>query len=66
MLYVLKHRLVTSDNLLISIQEKMSWADKMTELNKQHKMEIEDKVEEVKRSYSLKVSLIHFYFCNCS
>ncbi|KAK9911002.1 hypothetical protein M0R45_034931 [Rubus argutus] len=54
MIQTLSNWLVTSDNLLISIQEKMSWADKMTELNKQHKMEIEDKVDEVKRSYSLK------------
>ncbi|XP_050385327.1 COP9 signalosome complex subunit 7 isoform X4 [Argentina anserina] len=54
MIETLSNWLVTSDNLLISIQEKMSWADKMSELNKQHKKEIEDKAEEVKRSYSLK------------
>ncbi|XP_024167943.1 COP9 signalosome complex subunit 7 isoform X6 [Rosa chinensis] len=54
MIQTLSNWLVTSDNLLISIQEKMSWADKMTELNKQHKKEIEDKVEDVKRAYSMK------------
>ncbi|KAL6124499.1 hypothetical protein ACLB2K_077011 [Fragaria x ananassa] len=56
MIETLSNWLVTSDNLLISIQEKMSWADKMSELNKKHKKEIEDKAEEVKRTYSLKLS----------
>ncbi|XP_004308503.1 PREDICTED: COP9 signalosome complex subunit 7-like [Fragaria vesca subsp. vesca] len=54
MIETLSNWLVTSDNLLISIQEKMSWADKMSELNKKHKKEIEDKAEEVKKTYSLK------------
>ena len=49
-------RLGTSDSLLHLIQEKIKWADIMSETNKKHKKEIEDKVEEVKKS--LKVSLM--------
>ena len=49
-----KHRLVTSDDLLVSIQEKIKWADTMSELDKKHGKEVEEKVEEVKKS--LKVS----------
>lgn len=51
-------RLATSDNLLISIQEKIKWADGMSELDKKHRKEVEDRVEEVKKSLSLKVSWI--------
>ena len=49
-------RLATSDNLLITIQEKIKWADTMSELDKKHKKELDEKVEEVKKSLSLKVS----------
>lgn len=49
-------RLGTSDNLLLSIQEKIKWADTMNELDKKHRKDIEDKVEEVKKSLSQKVS----------
>ncbi|KAA3462112.1 COP9 signalosome complex subunit 7-like isoform X2 [Gossypium australe] len=45
----------TSDNLLISIQEKIKWADTMSELDKKHRKEVEDKVEEVKKSVAVKI-----------
>ena len=48
--------MATSDNLLISIQEKIKWADTMSELDKKHQKEVEDRVEDVKKSLSLKVS----------
>uniref|UniRef100_A0A5B7AKZ2 Putative COP9 signalosome complex subunit 7 isoform X2 n=1 Tax=Davidia involucrata TaxID=16924 RepID=A0A5B7AKZ2_DAVIN len=54
MIQTLTNWLATSDNLLISIQEKIKWADTMSELDKKHKKEAEDKVEEVKKSLSLK------------
>ena len=50
------HRLTTSDNLLISIHERIKWADTMSELDKKHKKEVEDRVEEMKKSHSVKVS----------
>lgn len=59
------YRLATSDNLLISIQEKIKWADGMSELDKKHRKEVEDRVEEVKKSLSLKVSWIYFHVLNC-
>ncbi|CAH1448744.1 unnamed protein product [Lactuca virosa] len=47
-------RLGTSDNLLISIQDKIKWADTMSELDKKHKKENEERLEEVKNALSLK------------
>lgn len=35
--------------MLVSIQEKIKWADSMSELDKKHKKEVEEKVEEVKK-----------------
>lgn len=57
-------RLNTSENLLLSIQEKIKWADTMGELDKKHRKEIEERVEDVKKT--LKVSwmnilYIHFF-----
>lgn len=57
-------RLTTSDNLLVSIQEKIKWADNMSELDKKHRKDVEDRVEEVKKSLSLKVSW-NKYCLNC-
>jgi COP9 signalosome complex subunit 7 len=48
------HRLETSDSLLHQIQEKIMWADTMSEVNKKHQKEVEDRVEEAKKS--IKVS----------
>lgn len=50
------HRLGTSDSLLHQIEEKIKWADTMSEVNKKHQKEFEDKVEEAKKS--IKVSWI--------
>ncbi|RVW32309.1 COP9 signalosome complex subunit 7 [Vitis vinifera] len=52
-------RLGTSDNLLLSIQEKIKWADTMSELDKKHRKEVEERVEEVKKSFSVKVKVTH-------
>ncbi|KAL6981310.1 COP9 signalosome complex subunit 7 [Sarracenia purpurea var. burkii] len=54
MIQTLTNWMTTSDNLLISIQEKIKWADSMSELDKKHKKEVEERVEEVKKSLSLK------------
>jgi predicted protein tyrosine phosphatase len=42
--------LTTSDHTLQSIQEKIKWADMMSEANRKHKKEVEDRVEEVKKT----------------
>ncbi|KAF5469971.1 hypothetical protein F2P56_010526 [Juglans regia] len=55
MIQTLSNWLATSDNLLLSIQEKIKWADSMGELDKKHRKEVEDRVEEVKKSLSLKI-----------
>ncbi|XVF73524.1 hypothetical protein PTKIN_Ptkin12aG0208500 [Pterospermum kingtungense] len=55
MIQTLSNWLTTSDNLLISIQEKIKWADNMSELDKKHRKEVEDRAEEVKKSLSIKV-----------
>ncbi|XP_040995426.1 COP9 signalosome complex subunit 7-like isoform X2 [Juglans microcarpa x Juglans regia] len=54
MIQTLSNWLATSDNLLLSIQEKIKWADSMGELDKKHGKEVQDRVEEVKKSLSLK------------
>ncbi|XP_052194199.1 COP9 signalosome complex subunit 7-like isoform X1 [Diospyros lotus] len=57
MIQTLTSWLTTSENLLISIQEKIKWADTMSELDKKHRKEVEEKVEEVKKSISLKADI---------
>ncbi|XP_047321590.1 COP9 signalosome complex subunit 7-like isoform X2 [Impatiens glandulifera] len=54
MIETLGNWLGTSDNLLISIQDKIKWADSMGELDMKHKKEVEDRVEEVKQSLFIK------------
>ncbi|TYG93150.1 hypothetical protein ES288_A11G087400v1 [Gossypium darwinii] len=54
MIQTLSNWLGTSDNLLVSIQEKIKWADTMSELDKKHRKEVEARVEEVKKSISVK------------
>nr|GMD27228.1 COP9 signalosome complex subunit 7-like isoform X3 [Ipomoea batatas] len=54
MIHTLTNWLTTSDNLLVSIQEKIKWADTMSELDKKHKKDMEEKVEDVKKSLSFK------------
>ncbi|XP_059450478.1 COP9 signalosome complex subunit 7 isoform X3 [Corylus avellana] len=58
MIQTLSSWLATSDNLLVSIQEKIKWADSMSELDKKHRKEVEDRVEEVKKSLSLKLHTV--------
>ncbi|KAK9013867.1 hypothetical protein V6N11_041859 [Hibiscus sabdariffa] len=60
MIQTLSNWLGTSDNLLISIQEKIKWADTMSESDKKHRKDVEDRVEEVKKSISVKVGLLQF------
>ncbi|PKA50283.1 COP9 signalosome complex subunit 7 [Apostasia shenzhenica] len=50
MIHTLSNWLSTSDNLLHTIQDKIKWADAMNEVDKKHRKEIEDKVEEAKKS----------------
>ncbi|XP_008786276.1 COP9 signalosome complex subunit 7-like isoform X4 [Phoenix dactylifera] len=50
MIQTLAHWLDTSDSLLHLIQDKIKWADTMSEATKKHRKEIEDRVEEVKKS----------------
>ncbi|GMH21641.1 hypothetical protein Nepgr_023483 [Nepenthes gracilis] len=57
MIQTLANWLATSDNLLLSIQEKIKWADTMSELDKRHRKEVEEKVEEVKKSLTLKADM---------
>ncbi|GLT84313.1 hypothetical protein SLE2022_025490 [Rubroshorea leprosula] len=57
MIQTLSSWLATSDNLLISIQEKIKWADTMSELDKKHGKDVEERVEEVKKSISLKADV---------
>ncbi|GMI69698.1 CONSTITUTIVE PHOTOMORPHOGENIC 15, COP9 SIGNALOSOME SUBUNIT 7 [Hibiscus trionum] len=57
MIQTLSNWLSTSDNLLISIQEKIKWADTMSELDKKHRKDVEDRVEEVKKSISVKADV---------
>ncbi|KAF5768632.1 hypothetical protein HanXRQr2_Chr14g0638631 [Helianthus annuus] len=52
--------LSTSDNLLITIQDKIKWADTMSEMDKKHKKEAGERMEEMKKTISLKVSCIYF------
>lgn len=57
MIHTLSDWLGTSDNLLISIQDKIKWADTMSELDKKHKKENEERLEEVKNALSLKADM---------
>ncbi|XP_076888747.1 COP9 signalosome complex subunit 7-like [Bidens hawaiensis] len=54
MIHTLSDWLGTSDSLLITIQEKIKWADSMNELDKKHKQENIEMLEEVKNKLSLK------------
>ncbi|KAF8028967.1 hypothetical protein BT93_E1591 [Corymbia citriodora subsp. variegata] len=57
MIKTLSDWLTTSDNLLHSIQEKIKWADTMSEMDKKHRKDVEERVEEVKKSLSLKADI---------
>ncbi|KAI3741721.1 hypothetical protein L1987_59395 [Smallanthus sonchifolius] len=57
MIHTLSNWLSTSDNLLITIQDKIKWADTTSELDKKHKKEAEERMEEVKKTLSLKADV---------
>ncbi|XP_076909433.1 COP9 signalosome complex subunit 7-like isoform X5 [Bidens hawaiensis] len=57
MIHTLSSWLSTSDNLLITIQDKIKWADTTNELDKKHKKEAEERMEEAKKTLSLKLYL---------
>jgi COP9 signalosome complex subunit 7 len=46
-----------SDSLLLTIQEKIKWADSMSELDQRHKKEVEDKAEEIRKTIKVNDSL---------
>ncbi|KAM1024469.1 hypothetical protein ACFX13_038466 [Malus domestica] len=46
----------TTNNALLTIEEKIKWADKKCELDAIHKKAVKDRVEEVKKSVNNKVS----------
>ncbi|KAG4947234.1 hypothetical protein JHK87_043241 [Glycine soja] len=58
MIQTLSSWLTTSENLLVSIQEKIKWADAMSEIDKKHRKEVEEKVEEVKKSIFKKLHTV--------
>ncbi|XP_028804676.1 COP9 signalosome complex subunit 7 isoform X2 [Neltuma alba] len=58
MIQTLSNWLSTSDNMLASIQEKIKWADTMSELDKKHKKDVEEKAEEVKKSLFKKLHTV--------
>ncbi|PNY09976.1 cop9 signalosome complex subunit 7-like protein [Trifolium pratense] len=50
MIQTLSNWLSTSENMLVSIQDKIKWADSMSEVDKKHRKDVEEKVDEVKKS----------------
>ncbi|GER49376.1 COP9 complex subunit 7a [Striga asiatica] len=54
MIQTLANWLSTSESLLGSIQEKIKWADTMNEMDKKHRKEVDERVEEVKKTISFK------------
>ncbi|KAH9543938.1 hypothetical protein CY35_13G091800 [Sphagnum magellanicum] len=50
MIQTLATWLGNSDSLLLTIQEKIKWADSMSELDRRHKKEVEDKAEEIRKT----------------
>lgn len=57
MIKTLSDWLTTSDNLLHTIQEKIKWADTMSEIDKKHRKDVEERVEDVKKSLSIKADI---------
>ncbi|ONK73536.1 uncharacterized protein A4U43_C04F32650 [Asparagus officinalis] len=57
MIQTLENWLGTSDNLLHTIQDKIKWADAMSEENKKHRKEIEEKVEDAKQSFKIDMDI---------
>lgn len=59
MIQTLATWLGNSDSLLRTIQEKIKWADSMSELDRRHKKDVEDKAEEIRKTIKVNDSL-HF------
>ncbi|XP_078445699.1 proteasome component (PCI) domain protein isoform X2 [Wolffia australiana] len=57
MIKTMSNWLSTSDGLLLSIQEKIKWADTMSEEHRKHRKDIEEKVEEIKKSFKVDLDL---------
>ncbi|KAK8916320.1 COP9 signalosome complex subunit 7 [Platanthera zijinensis] len=57
MIETLANWLSLSDNLLHSIQDKIRWADTMSDVDKKHRKEIEDKVEDLKKTIKADLDL---------
>ncbi|KAI4302824.1 hypothetical protein MLD38_038525 [Melastoma candidum] len=57
MITTLSDWLTTSDSLLHTIQDKIRWADNMSEVNKKHKKDFEENVEDMKKSLALKAEI---------
>ncbi|XP_008651516.1 COP9 signalosome complex subunit 7 isoform X5 [Zea mays] len=57
MIEILSDWLGTSDSLLHQIQEKIKWADTMSDVNKKHQKEFEDRVEEAKKSIKADIDI---------
>jgi COP9 signalosome complex subunit 7 len=57
MIQTLATWLGNSDSLLLTIQEKIKWADSMSELDRRHKKEVEDKAEEIRKTIKVNDSL---------
>ncbi|KAK4416066.1 COP9 signalosome complex subunit [Sesamum alatum] len=58
MIQLLANWLTTSDNVLISIQEKIRWADTMVDMDNKHRKELVERVEEVKNRLSVKLQTV--------
>jgi hypothetical protein len=58
MIQTLATWLGNSDNLLLTIQEKIKWADSMSEVDRRHKKEVEDKAEEMRKTIKVSDILI--------
>lgn len=48
-------RLSASEDLLASIQDRIKWADNMSEVDSSNRKQVEERVEEVKKFRSMKV-----------
>ncbi|CAM6091837.1 unnamed protein product [Calypogeia fissa] len=46
-----------TDSLLLAIQDKIKWADSMSDLDRKHKKEVEDRAEELRKSIKAEMDL---------
>ncbi|KAL3651130.1 COP9 signalosome complex subunit 7 [Castilleja foliolosa] len=60
MVQTLVNWLSTSESLLVSIQEKIKWADTMNEMDKKHRKEVGERADELKKTLSLKQADVDF------